>query len=166
MREEKRSVVTCIFVKSHTCEENGAHLRISFCHSLMNFEKPGKSDFWKNEKNYWRYHHFTHVYQKTQSYEIQFQRYGARQNFLPPPTPQHYQPRKPKFGENEQIIWNVIILNLRNKKHNQMMHAYLDMECHIHNCHFRPFFSLLPNYWPWKLKIGKNVKKTWIYYSF
>ena len=29
----------------------------------MNFEKPKKSDFWKNEKNCWRYH-FTHVYQK------------------------------------------------------------------------------------------------------
>ena len=26
-------------------------------------------------------------------------------------------------------------------------------------CHFRPFFALLPNYWPCKLKFGKNVKK-------
>ena len=61
---------------------------------------------------------------------------------------------------------DVIILNLCNKKHNQMMYAYSDMECHRHNCHFRPFFALLPNYWPWKLKIGKNVKKIWIYYPF
>ena len=30
----------------------------------MNFEKPKKSDFWKNEKNCWRYHHFAHLYQK------------------------------------------------------------------------------------------------------
>ena len=36
--------------KSHTCEEGGAHLRISFWHLLMNFEKPEKSEFWKNEK--------------------------------------------------------------------------------------------------------------------
>ena len=31
--------------KSHTCEEGGAHLRISSWHLLMNFEKPEKSDF-------------------------------------------------------------------------------------------------------------------------
>ena len=31
--------------KSHTCEEGGAHLRISIWHLLMNFEKPEKSDF-------------------------------------------------------------------------------------------------------------------------
>ena len=26
----------------------------------------------KNEKNCWRYHHFTHEYQEPQSYEVQF----------------------------------------------------------------------------------------------
>ena len=31
--------------KSHTCEEGRAHLRISFWHLLMNFEKPEKSEF-------------------------------------------------------------------------------------------------------------------------
>ena len=46
--------------KSHTCEEGGALLRISFWHLLMNFEKPEKSEFWENEKNCWRYH-FTRV---------------------------------------------------------------------------------------------------------
>ena len=35
-----------------------------------------------------------------------------------------------------------------------------DMECDRHNfCHFRSFFALLPHCWPWKLKLGKNVKK-------
>ena len=37
-------------IKSHTCKEGRAHLRISFSHLLMNFEKPEKSEFWKNEK--------------------------------------------------------------------------------------------------------------------
>ena len=46
--------------KSHTCEEGGAHFRISSWHLLMNFKKPEKSEFWKNEKK------FTHVYQKPQ----------------------------------------------------------------------------------------------------
>ena len=81
--------------KSHTCEEVRAHLIISFWHLLMNFEKPEKSDFWKNEKICWRYHHFTHVYQKPQSCEIQFLKCKVRQNFchfgpffafLTPPT--------------------------------------------------------------------------------
>ena len=31
--------------KSHTREEGETHLRISFWHLLMNFEKPEKSDF-------------------------------------------------------------------------------------------------------------------------
>ena len=67
--------------KSHTCEEGGTHLRISFWPLLMNFEKPEKSDFRKNEKICWRYHHFTHVYQKPQSCEIQFLICKVRQNF-------------------------------------------------------------------------------------
>ena len=68
--------------KSHTCEEGGAHLRISFWPLLMNFEKSEKSDFRKKKKICWRHHHFTHVYQKPQSYEVQFLRYEVRQNFL------------------------------------------------------------------------------------
>ena len=36
--------------KSHICEEGGAHLRISFWHLSMNFEKPENSEFPKNEK--------------------------------------------------------------------------------------------------------------------
>ena len=38
--------------KSHTCKEGGTHLRISFSHLLMNFEKPEKSEFWKNENKF------------------------------------------------------------------------------------------------------------------
>ena len=38
-----------------------------------------------NEKICWRYHHFTYEHQKSQSYDIRFMRYGARQtkNFVP-----------------------------------------------------------------------------------
>ena len=80
----------------------------------------------------------------------------------PPPN----NPENQNLEKMKKSSGNVIILNLCNKKHNQMMYAYSDMECHRHNCHFRPLFALLPNYWPWKLKIGKNVKKTWTYYPF
>ena len=39
--------------------------------------QPEKSKLKKNEKNPWRYHHFTIMYQKSWSYAILFLRYGA-----------------------------------------------------------------------------------------
>ena len=36
----------------------------------------------KNEKICWRYRHFSNVYQKSQSYDAQFLRYGVRQEEL------------------------------------------------------------------------------------
>ena len=33
----------------------------------------------KNENICWRYHHFTHAYQKSQSYDVWFLRYGVKQ---------------------------------------------------------------------------------------
>ena len=75
--------------KSQTCEDGGAHIIISFWHLLINFEKPEKPEFWKNEKKQnknkiklkkkkkkkcWRYHHFTLAYQKPQSQEVHFLR--------------------------------------------------------------------------------------------
>ena len=95
--------------KSHTCEKGWAHPIIFFRKLLMNFEKPEKSDFGKNEKIRWRYH-FNHVFQKTQSYEVQSLRYKVRQNFGPflsfksPPLLTTHQTKmnKKKSGKN---IW-------------------------------------------------------------
>ena len=42
--------------------------------------KNPKIKIFKNGKIYWRYHHFTHVHHKSQSYDVQFLRYG--QNFF------------------------------------------------------------------------------------
>ena len=67
--------------------------------------------------------------------------------------------KKTKIKKMKKISGDVIILNLCNKKHDHVMYGYSDMECNRHNCHFRPFFALLPHYWPQKLKFGKNVKK-------
>ena len=41
--------------------------------------QPKNSKFQKNKKNTWRYHHFTHVYQKLWLDDVRFLRYGARQ---------------------------------------------------------------------------------------
>ena len=152
--------------KSHTCE-GGAHLTISFCHPLMNFEKPEKSDFWKNEKNCWRYHHFIHVYEKPQLYEAQFLRYRMKHNFFSflsffrPVTPLPLTTQKTKILKKwKKHPPDVIILNLCNKKHDHM-YAYSNMECDRHNCHSRSFFALLPHYrlQKLKLKFGKNIRK-------
>ena len=47
--------------------------------ALLSPWQPQKSKFWKNEKNTWRYDHFTYVYQKLWSDNVQFLRYAARQ---------------------------------------------------------------------------------------
>ena len=126
-------------------------------------------NFEKMKKNCWRYHHFTHVYQKPQSYEVQLLRYEVRQSFLsfwtifwpfnplPPTNPknQNFEGIKKEFGD-------VIILNLCNKKHDHMMYAYSDMECsHRHNflslqAIFCSFAQLLTQ----KIKVWKKCKKT------
>ena len=38
---------------------------------------PKNQHFQKNEKNYWRYHHFTHVHLKLWSYDVRFLKYGS-----------------------------------------------------------------------------------------
>ena len=78
----------------------------------QNFEKK------KKKKNCWRYHHFTHMCQKPQSYEVQFLRNGVRENFyvilghfLPfysPSPPPHFTP-----VPVSQKSWSYAILYLR-----------------------------------------------------
>ena len=74
---------------------------------------------WK--KNSWIYHHFTHVHQKLQSFEVWFLRYRMkwdRQKFLSfwaifcpftPPPPQQQQPGKSKFWKNEKTPGDIIL---------------------------------------------------------
>ena len=102
------------------------------------FWKPEKSGFRKNENICWRYHHFTHVYQNPQSYEVQFLRYKVRHNFLSfwaifclfnsfhPNNPENQ-----NFEEMKKAFGDVIILNLYNKKHDHLMYAYSDLECSL-----------------------------------
>ena len=95
----------------------------------------------KNKRNRWRYHHFTDVYQKPQSYEVQFLRYGVRNNFfvilghlLPFYSPHPLTTKKNKILKKmKKASGDVIISNLCNKKHDHMMYAYSDMECDREN---------------------------------
>ena len=60
------------------------------------------------------------------------------------PPPLVNAPENKNFEKKKQkIIWrsgDVIFLNLRDKKHNQMMYAYSDMECD------RQFFFILGHF--------------------
>ena len=47
---------------------------------------------------------------------------------IPPNNPENQ-----NFEKMKKASGDVIILNLCNKKHNQMMYAYSDMECNRHN---------------------------------
>ena len=81
--------------------------------------------------------------------------------FCPFTTPLPNNPENQNFEKIRKASEDAIILNLCNKKQDDMMYAFSDMECNRHNfCHFRPFFALLPCYWPQKLKFGKNVRTT------
>ena len=76
----------------------------------FNPHKNPKIKILKNEKICWRYHHFTHVYQKSQSYEVSETSETCSYFFILghflPYSPNHpYGPRKSKFWNNEQHTW-------------------------------------------------------------
>ena len=117
-------------------------------------------NFEKIKKHCLRYH-FTHMYPKPQSYEVQFQKYGVRQFFLPFWAIFYPLPPPPPIL-NTLTTQKTKILK-KWKKLTQIWSAADTIFCH-----FRPFFALLPHYWPQKLKFGKKKykKNTWRYYPF
>ena len=103
-------------------------------------KNPKNQNFEKRKKNCWRYHHFTRVTKTTIIWgtvpEIQ-----SKKNFflsfwvifdlyLPPLITQ----KNKTWKKMKKASRDATIVNLYNRKHDQMMHAYLDMECDRHNC--------------------------------
>ena len=83
-------------------------------------------------------------------------------------------PENQNFEKMKNIAGDIIILHMCTKNQNHMSYSswatewdffFLQQESN-RDCHFRPFFALLPHYWPRKLKFGKNVNNTWRYYPF
>ena len=151
----------CKRKKSHTCEEDGEHFRVCSWHLLITLKNQKNQNFEKMKENCWRYHHFTHMYQKPQSYEVQSQTefflsfWAMFCPFIPHLPPPNY-PENKNFEKMKKASGDVIILNLSNNKHNHMMYAYSDMECNRQFFfNFRSCFALLPQYWTWKLKFQK-----------
>ena len=155
--------------KSYTCEEGGAHLRISFWHLLLNFEKPEKLEFWKNEKNLLEISSFYKCVPRTTIIwgtvpEIQnetnlFCHFGPFFALYHPPPNLTTQKTK-ILKKMKKASENVIILTLCNKKHDKMMYAYSDMECNRHN--FLSFQAIFCSFTPLltpKIKFWKKCKK-------
>ena len=122
---------------------------INFCHSGLFFALlppygPRKSKFWKNEKNTWRYYHFTNVYHKWQSYDVWFLRYGVQQTeffvildrFLPfyPPM----DPENQNFQKNGKNTWRYYHFTNINDSH--MIYGSSDMEWNGQN--FLTFWTI------------------------
>ena len=129
------------------------HDKQSFLTFWVIFYQPEKLKFWKNEKNSWRYYHFTLAYHKWWSYDVWFLRYMEcnRHNFLSfwtiflpfyPPT----NPKNQNFEKMKKTLVDIIILHICTINENHMMHVSWDMERDRHNfSHFGPLFALLPH---------------------
>ena len=82
-KKKKRKMPGDIIIL-HKCTKNHDHMQ--YCSWDMVHDRCNcYFSFWaifakfqKNEKNIWRYHHFTYVYQKLWSDDIWFLRYGAQ----------------------------------------------------------------------------------------
>ena len=125
---------------------------LSLTFPFLNHRAKSKiSEFWKNEKNCLRHHHFTHAYQKTKI------RWGmvseihseTHKNFLSfwaifcTLTSLTTLEIKIKKKKKKKVSGNVIILFLCTKIHDHMMYASWDLECDRHNfLSFRVIFCL------------------------
>ena len=111
---------------------------LGYFSSFYPLKKP-KIKILKNEKICWRYHHFTHMHQKSQLYDVWFLRYGVRQtkcfvimdHFLP-----FYYPMDPEnqnFEKMKKTLEDIIILQMFTINDNHMIYGFSDMECNRQN---------------------------------
>ena len=115
------------------------------------------------KKKVWRYDLCTHVYQKWQSYDVWFLRYGAWQteffvilgHFLP-----FYLPNDPENQnfEMKKNLGDIIILNICTINDNHMVYGSWDMEHKKIFC-FGPFLTFYPTNNPKNQNFDKTKKK-------
>ena len=118
-------------------------------------------------KNCWRYHHFTHVYQKPQLYEVYtvseirsetifFVILGKFLPFTSPPN----NPENQNYEKMNKTIWRCHYFRLVQQKTRSSDYAYPDMECDKHN--FLSFKAIFCSFTPLltaKIKIWKKCNK-------
>ena len=133
--------------------------------------KTPKIKILKSENICWRYPHFTHVHQKSQSCDVSFLRYGVRQteffvimdHFLPfyPPM----DPENQNFEKMKKTLEDIIILQMFTINDSHMIYGFSDMECNRQI--FLSFWTVFCPFTPLtiqKIKILKNWKKPWRYH--
>ena len=126
----------------------------------------------KNERICWKYH-FTHAYQNSQSYDVQFLRYRVRRTefFVIPlfALLALYGPKKSKFLKNEKNTWRYCLFTnvyhklviwcmvpeIRNETNRDILSAR-----GIIFCHFGPFLRLTPLTHPKNQNFEKMKKNT------
>ena len=136
-------MIICCTVPEIWCMTDVIIIYLGLFFVLLPPWQPKKSNFWKNERKTWRYHHLTYVYQKIWSDDVQFLRYGAWQMQL------------------KKTPGDITILHVCTKNYDQMMYGSWDMVCDRCNCYFS-FWAIFCPFTPLttqKIKILK-VKKT------
>ena len=131
--------------------------------------QPGKSKFWKIEKNNWGYYHFTNVHHKWQSSDVWFLRYGAGWTkffchfglffalLLLPDGP-----RKSRFWKHENNVWRYYYLkHVYHKSQSNdvwfLKYGVQQIEFFVILDHFFPFYPLATQ----KIKILQKWKNDW-----
>ena len=136
----------------------------------------GKTNFWKKwNKHLQRCYHCTCSYQKWQSYDVWFLRYGLKETdffvilgqclllyTLSFSSPNNQENKKQSYGYYPFILLYVCTIN-----EDYLMHGSWDIR---HNRleifgRFLPFYPLPPDH-PGSENIEKIKKKTWTYYHF
>ena len=139
-----------------------------FCHSgpffaLLPPYGPRKSKFWKNEKNTWRYYHFTNINDSHMMYgssdmECTDRIFSFFKNVFCPFIPLSTQ--KSKFWKTEKIVWryhHFTHLSHKWQSYDVWLLRYRVQwtEFFVTLYHFLPFYPLTTR----KIKIWKNKKK-------
>ena len=148
---------------------NKVHLRISFWHLLMNFEKPAKSQFWENEKQLLEISSFytcapksTIIWDTVPEIQSKTVILGDFLPFTPPPSPNNL-----NFEKMKKASGDVIILNFCSKK------TWSNDVCLLRYGVWWIYFSVILGHFllvypppPIPNNHWKNEKNSWRYYHF
>ena len=130
----------------------------TFCHSgpffvLLSPYGPRKSKFFKNEKNTWRYYHFTNVYHKRQSYDVWFLKYRVQRtevfvildrvlSFYFPNNPKNQNFEKMKKNNWRYYHFTYVYQNWQSYDVWFLRHWARQTEFFVILDHFLPFYPL------------------------
>ena len=118
-----------VWFLKYWARETGSFWTIFCLYTLLTTQK---IKILKNQKNAWRYYHFTNVYHKWQSYDVRFLRYGVWRteffvildHFLPFYPPKNL--KNENFKKMKKNPGDIIILHKYKKNHDHMLYCSWD----------------------------------------